>query len=238
MQQQMEEEKRMAELGKIIVPALVHDLNNLLAAISSLAQFCIEKTIPTPPLIREKIQTIYETSRSAEKLIADVLDLVKAVKSNRLAHTQVNLNELVRKMWEIAKISTAAGQILLEARLEKKLPKIPGDTEKLERVFLNLFVNAIQAVSEKGKVIVQTRFLRTENMVETEIIDDGHGIPEKYRHRIFEPFFTTKKEGTGLGLSICYLIIQQHRGEITVDSEGEGGTRVRIRLPVSLLEKP
>lgn len=73
--------------------------------------------------------------------------------------------------------------------------------------------------------------------MEVNIIDDGPGIPEDYRHRIFDPFFTTKDGGTGLGLSICYSIVQQHKGSITAESGDQRGTKVSVRLPITKDEK-
>lgn len=90
-----------------------------------------------------------------------------------------------------------------------------GDEEKLGQVFLNLIMNAIQAVSGKGTVILQTNILAAQNQVEIKVIDDGPGIPDDYRKCIFDPFFTTKDRGTGLGLSICHSIVEQHNGSIT-----------------------
>jgi len=101
----------------------------------------------------------------------------------------------------------------------------------MERVFLNLFLNAIQAVSEKGRIVIRTAFLPAEHEVEIQVSDDGPGIPEEHRQRVFEPFFTTKEGGTGLGLCICQFIVQQHRGRITLDESHPKGATFLVKLP-------
>ena len=106
-----------------------------------------------------------------------------------------------------------------------------GNAETLERVFFNFLLNAIQAISQKEKVIVQTNFWPSENMVEVNVIDDEPGIPKVYRHGIFEPLFTARKEGTGLDLSICQATIKQHKGVIHVDCPS--GTKISVKLPLA-----
>ena len=232
MQDQLEQGRKMEELGKIITPAFVHDLKNLLTTISSMAQFSIEKMSLAPPL-EEHLQMILENSQKADRLIRSFLDFVKTVKFDRLLHEPININRVVNKAWRVTKYSTLSHHVTFVRRLEKKLPKVMGDPEKMERVFLNLFLNAIQAIPEKGKVIVETKFLFTGKVVEINVMDNGPGIPRKFRDRIFEPFFTTREKGTGLGLSTCQAIIQQYQGTITVETHRKRGTKVSVRLPVN-----
>lgn len=230
LEDRIQEARKMEEVVKIMAPALAHDLRNRLTAISSHAQFCMENMELAPPL-NETLEMIFENSKRASKLTKDFLEFVTFVKSDTLNCKPVNVNELVTKMWNIAKLDARLHQVAFRARFND-IPEVLGDVEKLERVFLNLLLNASQAVSEEGKIIVQTRFLASLGMVEVNVIDNGPGIPESYRHRIFEPFFTTKEDGTGLGLHICHSIIQQHKGTITVDCNGgRQGTKVSVKLP-------
>ncbi len=110
---------------------------------------------------------------------------------------------------------------------------IMGDREKLGQVFLNLVQNAIYAVSGKGRISLESRWVEPENMVEVSVIDNGTGIPEECREKIFDPFFTTKDGGTGLGLSVCHSIVARHHGEIRVEPVEKGGTRMAVRLPAA-----
>ena len=110
---------------------------------------------------------------------------------------------------------------------------VTADPKQLEQVFYNLLANAVQAVSEAGKIMVRTA-LSGPGLVEVQVADDGPGISPEQRGRIFEPFFTTKPpgEGTGLGLSICSGIVKDHCGEIAVTSEPGQGTVFTVTLPV------
>jgi signal transduction histidine kinase len=153
-------------------------------------------------------------------------------KTSVLDFKPVNLNRLLLVIWKMSELESAPCQVAFDARLEKDLPEIMGSQENLERVFLNLFMNAIYTISKKGKVIVETRLLPSGDTVEIKVTDDGPGIPPEQQERIFEPFYTTKESGTGLGLSICQSIIQQHKGDISIQSTPGQGTTVTVRLPV------
>ena len=118
-------------------------------------------------------------------------------------------------------------------RFEKGLPEIPGDEEKLGQVCLNLIQNAIQAVSDDGVIILETRRVSgDENAIEISVKDNGSGISPIHLTKIFDPFFTTKDTGTGLGLSICHSIVEQHQGAINAECKETEGTRVSVILPI------
>jgi two-component system, NtrC family, sensor histidine kinase HydH len=231
MEEELRQARKMEEVGKIMVPALVHDLGNLLGAIKSHAQFCMQN-LNAPSPVEENIQVIYEGTQRADTLIRNFLDLFKFIKFDRLSDKPVNVNETVTRMWNTIKLEAFSRRVSFPLELGENLPEIRGDVERLERVFLNLFMNAIQAVPVEGEVTVQTRFLPAENVVEVKVTDDGPGVPEHIRQRIFEPFFTTKEEGTGLGLSICQLIVEQHKGTLTFDAGHPGETTFSVKLPV------
>jgi two-component system NtrC family sensor kinase len=112
----------------------------------------------------------------------------------------------------------------------KKLPLIKGDSHQLQEVFINLFINACQAMPEGGRLIIKTVNSGGE-FVRISISDTGHGIDPKNLNNLFMPFFSTKSEGTGLGLSICYNIIKNHHGFIEVESQVGKGTTFIIKFP-------
>ena len=233
MQGQMEQVQKIEKVSNILAPALAHDLKNLLAAIRSLAQLSIEKkNLPSPS--DEHLQFIYENSQRANQLIVSFLDFVKILKFDGPGHESIEVHDLIERMWKIVEATIGPRRVSFVSRYDKNLPRLTGDREKMERVFLNLLQNAAQAISKKGIVTVETRFDLCENVIEINIIDNGVGIPKEHRSKLFKPFFTTKEGGTGLGLSICQVIIQQHRGSITLESRKKQGTKVSIRLPVSV----
>jgi signal transduction histidine kinase len=117
------------------------------------------------------------------------------------------------------------------------VPKLFCYPQQLRQVFLNILMNAVQAIEKRGKIIIKT-YEKDKNIF-IEMIDTGSGIPEEVQNRIFEPFFTTKEvgKGAGLGLSVAYGIIKKHKGDITVKSKIGEGTNFMIRLPIGGLEK-
>ena len=228
------ESSHKQRVGKVIVSGLLHDLRNPLAVIRSCAQFCLDNA-DLSPSFREKMQMILESTEKANDLTKKFLDYAK---SSVLDFKPINFNRLLLVTWKTCELQSAPCQVALEARLEKNLPEIMASQENLERVFLNLFMNAIHAVSGKGKVVLETRLLPSRDMVEIKITDDGPGISQEQQEHLFEPFYTTKENGTGLGLSICQSIIQQHKGTISLESTSGQGTTFSIRLPVLQDESP
>jgi two-component system NtrC family sensor kinase len=233
MKHQMEQVQEIEEVGKILTPALAHDLKSLLAAISSLAQLSIEKgQLPSP--LKQTLKLIYENSQRANQLIGSFLDFVKIVKLDTPSYESLDLHDLIDRMWRVVELNTGPREISFISRFDKSLPRFRGDREKMERVFLNLLQNAAQSISKKGIITVETGFVPSKNVIEVNIIDNGAGILKKHRHKLFKPFFTTKEGGTGLGLSICHAIIEQHHGSIAIESQRKRGTKLSIRLPVAI----
>ena len=142
-----------------------------------------------------------------------------------------DLNEAVRSALRIA-----GPQIPRDATVETvfaDLPPVRANPQQLQQVVLNLVVNAAQAIGPGGSIRVVTE--RHGRGVQVRVEDDGCGMPREVQERIFDPFFTTKPvgQGTGLGLSISYQILQEHGGEVAVDSAPGRGTRFRVRLPAA-----
>ncbi len=233
MKRQMEQALQMEELGKVLAPALAHDLKNLITTISSLAQLSIEKHKLRPPLNRH-LRIIYGTSQKANRLIRGFLDFAKIFKHNELNYEPIDIHDIIDRMWRMVELNIGPRQVSFVPRWDRNLSPLMGDIEKMERLFLNLLLNAAQAIPKKGRIIAQTRLLPSKNMVEVNIVDNGMGISKEYCKKLFEPFSTTKEGGTGLGLSICQAIIQQHQGSITIKSQKNRGTKVSVRLPITL----
>lgn len=230
MEEGLRQALKMEDAGGIMVPALVHDLGNLLAAVRSHAQFSLQNLDSASP-VKESIQVIFEGAQRADRLLRDFLELFKCIKSNRLNNELIHVNEMVARIWNMIRPEALSRRVSFSFETEETLPAVMGDVKKLERVFLNLFKNAIQAVSDGGEVTVQTRFLPGDKGVAASVTDNGPGIPGHLHERIFEPFFTTKEEGTGLGLSICQMIVEQHKGSITLDGSRPGRTTFSVKLP-------
>ena len=123
--------------------------------------------------------------------------------------------------------------IRVQLDLEEHIPLIKGNSGKLQQVFLNLFLNARDAMGAGGSLTVRTR--HCGDTVGIDVIDTGHGIEPENLNRIFDPFFTTKsgRKGTGLGLSVTYGIVREHNGVIEVDSQPGEGTRFHLEFPLA-----
>ena len=152
---------------------------------------------------------------------------------------KTDLNKVIRETASLVDHQFQKAGVAVDLGLTDNLPHIRGNASKLQQVFLNLFLNARDAMSSGGALRV--RSWSDAGLVHVEVRDSGQGIPPENLTRIYDPFFTTKgaKKGTGLGLSITYGIVQEHKGAIEVDSTLGKGTCFRIDFPVAVdLESP
>ncbi len=230
---QAERTPRIEMMGKALVAGLAHDLRNPLAVIQSCSQSCLENKKLSPGY-KKSLKMIHEGSQRASALLKQFLDFVRS----GLDRQPTDINNLLIRAWDAARLDRNSCKVTLENRLGPGLPLIDADPEKLERVFINLFLNALGAVGPRGRIIVRSRLLTPGEWIEVEIVDDGPGILGPDRTRVFEPFFTTRKDGTGLGLFLCKSFVEDHHGEISIDSEEGRGTKVTVRLPTGRENRP
>lgn len=219
--------EKLTSLGQLSA-GLAHELKNPLAVISSCSQFCLDN-MELERSLKENLQVIYRNSRRANRLIEELLNFARP---SRLLKTEVDINDLILRTIEMVSLEMHSYKTSFIKDLQSDLPSISADEEKLRQVFLNIIMNALQAVGGKGVVTIRSRYNERRRRVHVDIRDDGPGIPLDYRHRIFDPFFSTKDRGTGLGLSICHSIVQEHDGEILVECPETGGACLSIHLPL------
>ncbi|HVN36910.1 MAG TPA: ATP-binding protein [Myxococcota bacterium] len=232
---------RLAAVGELAA-GLAHEINNPLAFVrSNLAQLERRWKMLVEPeaLCAEEREAIGEESR---ELIADSLTgvdraaaIVRGVRhfthAGHPAREPANLNELLDDAISMLRPRLHPPELAIELRAGE-IPPVACAPQELRQVFLNLLVNALDAVGESGRVVVTT--LREGDAVVAEVRDDGCGMSPETLERIFDPFFTTKRvgEGTGLGLGIAWHIVQKHGGEIAVESAPGSGSSFRVRLPL------
>jgi hypothetical protein len=144
----------------------------------------------------------------------------------------LNLNRVVEETLSLLEHQLEKAGIRVTAELAQDLPLVHGNTGKLQQVFLNLFLNARDAMAGGGTL--EVRSWAEGGAVRVEVADSGHGIASEHLHRIYDPFFTTKaaRKGTGLGLSVTYGIVQEHGGTIEVSNRPGGGACFRVELPL------
>jgi two-component system NtrC family sensor kinase len=208
---------------------VAHEINNPLGGILLYSNIILEDVAEDSPL-KENIQkVIYQTNRCKE-IVQSLLDFARTPTGDMIP---LQINQIINTSLKLVRDQAMFHGIEIEVNLAENLPEVKGDISRLEEVFLNLFINAADAMKGGGKLTITSRLGRKDT-VRITITDTGIGIDEKYISHIFEPFFTMKEpgQGTGLGLSIAYGIIKKHKGTIDVECKQGRCTTFIICLPV------
>jgi two-component system, NtrC family, sensor histidine kinase HydH len=240
--QQMKEKDRLAALGEMSA-GLAHEIRNPLAAIKAAAQYLDPRKLPAED--REFLEILIEEVNRLNGVVTQFLDYSRPLKPS-LAPTSVN--EVIERTFKLLEAQLPNG-VRVALELADWVPRVLADAEQLKQVFLNLALNAFQAMPAGGELTVSTRVARDElafwregsrraDVVEVRFRDSGPGIPEDARESIFVPFYTTKEKGTGLGLAICQRLVKAHQGSIVVRSAPGAGAEFLVSLPGLREERP
>jgi signal transduction histidine kinase len=230
LQSKLVQTEKMAAIGQL-VSGIAHELNNPLTGILGYAQLLLGRGLA--PAQQTEAQKIHEEAERASHIVKNLLLFARETQPERLP---VDLNEVVERALALRSYELRVEDIVVTRELDPELPETQADPIQLQQVVLNLVVNAEQAILEgrgHGTIRVRTSRLGAARLL-LEVSDDGPGIDSRNVSRIFDPFFTTKPPGvgTGLGLSIVYGIVQQHGGEISVESVPGHGATFRVELPL------
>ncbi|HHO75452.1 MAG TPA: HAMP domain-containing protein [Deltaproteobacteria bacterium] len=219
--------ERLASLGQMAA-GVAHEINNPLGGILLYSNLVLEEMENNDTSRDNMEKIIYQTNR-CKKIVQNLLDFARTPSGDM---RPLKINDVIMMSLHLVKDQSMFLGIEIKTDLAEDLPEIRGDLSRLEEVFLNLFINASDAMEAKGVLRISTR-LSSTNSVKISISDTGKGIDKAYLPHIFEPFFTTKDpgQGTGLGLSITYGIIQKHNGLIDVESKPGKGTTFVITMP-------
>ena len=219
--------KRLASLGKLSA-GIAHEIRNPLSSIRGLAQF-VYSSFKKNDARKEDLDTIIQEVDRLNLLIVQVLDFAKIKKLNL---SQFSINELVVKIVEFLKLEIKNKKIDFHLSLSQDISSICADENQVRQIIMNVVINAIQAIKINGKIKITTENskLKEKPAIKLIIEDNGIGIPESELSQIFDPFFTKKDKGTGLGLSIVYKLVENHQGEIKVESTEGKGTKFMIFL--------
>ncbi len=223
------ESERLAIVGQLAAN-VAHELNNPLQGIVTYSSLLLEKDICDEPS-RQNIEKIATQANRCRVIIRSLLDFSRQKKPIK---TLTNINALLRGCVSLVENQAQFHNIDIVEDLDESLPMIVVDPSQVERVFLNLIINAAEAMNGGGTLTLTTCFGLNAKNIEIEVRDSGHGISIENMEKIFNPFFTTKEigHGVGLGLAISYGIVKEHNGEITVESEIGKGARFTVSLPV------
>jgi signal transduction histidine kinase len=221
----------MDELRKQI-DEMAHEFNNPLGIVMGFAQDLLTETDPTTSQYRA-LKIIDEEAKRCQKIIQELLEFSRP-KSADLSLTDIT--QTVEKTLNLVRNHLSKNQIEADTQFGENLPKIHTDPQQLEQVLVNLYLNAIDAMPEGGKLSVKAKVESNgimPPMVALTVVETGFGIEEIDLSKIFLPFFTAKKtKGLGLGLPICERIIKNHSGKIEVKSQPGKGTTFKIHLPI------
>jgi two-component system, NtrC family, sensor kinase len=219
--------ERLAALGEMAA-GVAHELNNPLGGILLYSNLALEDLPPEHPAREYMEKIIYQTNRS-KGIVRGLLDFART-RTDDMA--PLSINDVIRTSLNLVKDQSMFLGVRITLDLSEDVPAVMGEQSKLEEVFLNLFINAADAMDGKGELVVKTEF-SPSSLVRVTVRDTGKGIEKACLPHIFEPFFTTKEpgQGSGLGLSITYGIIKGHNGRIEVQSADGEGTAFLITLP-------
>ncbi len=239
LEQQLIQSVKLAALGQMIA-GVSHELNNPLTAILGIGELLKERlSAPRPgnsapdPSVTRQLELVNEQARRAAEIVQNLLAFSRPA---GIQKTPVNLSELVQRTLQLHEYSLRVNNITIDFAPVKGLPMVNGDANQLMQVFLNLTVNAEQAIREvRDHGTLRVRLASDDRFVRITFQDDGAGIPPQLMSKIFDPFFTTKRpgRGTGLGLSICMAMIKEHGGSIEAQNAESGGAMFQISLPIA-----
>ena len=233
LESQLSQAEKLSSVG-LLAAGVAHEVNTPLAVISSYAQM-LAKQVHGDEKQSALLEKITRQTFRASEIVNSLLNFSR---TSSTEFTNVDLNRVIQDTLTLLDHQFKTARIAVQQRLQPELPPIYGNTGKLQQVFLNLFLNAKDAMPSGGTLSIATN---NGHKVQVIVSDTGTGIAQEHIHRIYDPFFTTKNKpqtktghssGTGLGLSVTYGIIQEHAGKIRVDSKPGTGTTFVMEFPL------
>jgi two-component system NtrC family sensor kinase len=231
-QDQLVRTEKLTSLGKLSA-SIAHEINNPLAGILTFAKLIVrtlEQGTPDDATRRALVKHLLLVQRETERCSAIVRNLLDFARERPLALKDVSVNHVVDEAVQLLGNQIQIQGVTLEKTL-RQVPPVDADFGQIRQACVNVIMNACEAMSRGGKLVIETALVEGGKWVEMSFQDTGPGIPPDHLSRIFDPFFTTKERGTGLGLSVVYGIIERHGGKIELQTEVGKGTRIAIRLP-------
>ncbi|EFH7121032.1 two-component system sensor histidine kinase AtoS [Escherichia coli] len=225
-QRRMAQAERLATLGELMA-GVAHEVRNPLTAIRGYVQILRQQT--TDPIHQEYLSVVLKEIDSINKVIQQLLDFSRPRHSQ---WQQVSLNALIEETLVLVQTAGVQARVDFISELDNELSSISADRELLKQVLLNILINAVQAISARGKIRIRT-WQYSDSQQAISIEDNGCGIDLSLQKKIFDPFFTTKASGTGLGLALSQRIINAHQGDIRVTSLPGYGATFTLILPIN-----
>jgi len=231
-QAQLVQAEKMAAVGRLAA-SIAHEINNPLQAIHNSLHLTLRPTLSE----EKKARYLAMAQEEVERLIDIVRRLLEFYRPSRGRRAITDVNRVVDNVLALTNKRLQHGHVVVETQLADDLPLLHVVPDQLAQVFLNIVINAVEAMPDGGNLAIRTARSSDDRWVQITFADDGAGIDERTKVSIFEPFFTTKSTGTGLGLAISYGIIERHGGQIEVESTPGIGSTFAVRLPLANLSQ-
>jgi signal transduction histidine kinase len=225
LQDELIQAAKMSSLGRLAA-GVAHELNNPLGGITLYADLLAED-MPAEDPRRRTVEKIAAQTTRCRKIVRALLDFARPATS---AARPVDVNIVLRETMNILEGQQMFHNVEVRRDFAGRLPLIQGDPDQLRQAFVNLVLNAVEAMGGRGVLSLASRMAEDGQGVVVSVGDTGCGIATEHMERLFEPFFTTKEGGTGLGLPITYGIVKRHNGTIEVRSEVGKGTTFKVLL--------
>ncbi|HIJ57516.1 MAG TPA: GAF domain-containing protein [Deltaproteobacteria bacterium] len=219
--------EKHSALGRMAA-GIAHEINNPLAGILLYSSNLIKK-VPKDGILREGLEVIMNETVRCKSIIQELLEFSRDREPKKALS---NINRIIEKALSILENEFRLRHIRVEKHLADEMDSIYLDENQIEQVFINLMLNAVQAIEDQGEVIIRSALESERNRLRVTIADSGCGIPSEHLDKIFEPFFSTKPKGTGLGLAVSFGIIQNHGGRIRVSSQLGKGSCFTVDFPL------
>lgn len=224
----------MASLGKLAA-GVAHQINNPLGGIILFSKLMLEE-YDLPEGAVEDLQRILKDAQRCSDTVKELLEFARQPRQNIRLN---DINSAISRTLFLLENQTLFHNIKIEKLFADNLPLIPTDIRQVNHVFMNIILNAAEAMEGNGKLTIKTNTSDDNKYICIEMTDTGPGITDDVLSHIFEPFYTTKEagKGTGLGLSMVYSIVETHQGSITAKSKVGEGTTFLIKFPVNPVQK-
>ncbi len=225
LEEKLSQAERLSSLGEMTA-AISHEIRNPLGIIKSSAEHLKKKGLPDDPSFKI-IDIIVEEARRLNSIITDFINFARPRNPNL---QPCGVEEIIEKNLNFLSAQAKEQGIQIIKQLNGQSPEIVADKEMLYQAFLNIALNAMQAMPTGGEMVIETK--SNDHFVKVIFDDTGEGIADEIISKIWDPFFTSKEKGTGLGLGIVKSIIEIHGGQVNVANKATKGVRVKVKLPI------
>ncbi|MFH1691030.1 MAG: ATP-binding protein, partial [Candidatus Omnitrophota bacterium] len=232
LEDQLLYQERLAGIGELAA-GIAHEIRNPLGSITASSQFVLSKySLPGP--VKKHLKIILRNSENANRIIKDLLDFAKP---REISFKMGCIRNAIDSACSLVKVRCAKQRVRLSRKWSRRLPSILLDEKRLEGVFLNFILNALDAMPAGGRLMINAYPDFGASEVAVSFLDTGIGIAPENLNKMFTPFFSTKEDGVGLGLCLAHQVISYHKGKIKIESKPGQGTEIIVRFPFSERER-